>query len=93
MVGLAGTCIPKVFPCMGHHHVQVQGLGMVWGRHSRHDLLDVEVSTPVLLNARHMTHTNDAHNHRWDTLPGFSCQGRAKISGRHRNQYFWEFPP
>ena len=84
-------CKPKVFPCVGHHHVQVQGLGVMWG--GTHDLLDVEVGTPVLLNARHMPHANDAHNHRRDTLPGLSCQGRANISGRHRNQYLWEFPP
>lgn len=24
-------CKPKVFPCVGHHHVQVQGLGVMWG--------------------------------------------------------------
>lgn len=26
VVGLVGTCTPQVFPCVGHHHMQVQGL-------------------------------------------------------------------
>lgn len=80
-LGLAASAHPRsshvwvTTPCAG------TGTGGDVGWHSRHDLLDVEVRTPVLLNARHMTHADDTHNHRWDTLPGLSCRGRADISG------------
>lgn len=65
-----GACRPSPQP-----RLCAQGPPGAGGRHSRHDLLDVEVSGPVLLDARHVAHAHDTHHHRGHTLPGLSCGG------------------
>lgn len=52
---------------------------------SRHDLLDVEVGGPVLLDARHVAHPHDAHHHGGDAFPGLGCgRGRQSVPASYQ---------
>lgn len=89
-----GTCAPAPAPAPAppsplhrpHPPARLSAGGgrRVGGQHSRHDLVDVEVGSPVLLDAGDVAHAHNAHHHGGDALPGLSCGGSNRSAPAHR---------